>query len=453
MSSKEPNIVLIIVDTLRNGTINFQQLKYDNVPFFKEFTIYDGCIAPAPWTIPSHASIFTGKYPSEHGIHEDREHRISSLDLNDFFPTELQDTTIFQILKKKGYTNYGISRNISIRPGTVYERGFDVFQYFDFPFDQSHYSSLLSKLSEEFGEASKKEIISKILRGGRINELINLYTSKHRAEQLADRFNFPIEKGASYVMETIKNTSLLKPFSLFLNIMEMHEPYQTPIHLYDEYKELISSERMSIKKVQKIRKEYSAQGEQVKKFLITFFNHLKETNEWDNTLIIVTSDHGQSLWENGFGGHGTFLYNELINVPLLIKYPKSEFGKINNTTCSSVDLFALVDSISSGDNSELTPSEVSFSESFGVLHNMSSVLYNRSHAEKERLENALGSIDFRRISVFKGKIKLTLNTHTGEIIEYLENSKPAEINSKFIKESGIIDNIEIFDSKIAIPFR
>jgi arylsulfatase A-like enzyme len=453
VSSKEPNIVLIIVDTLRNGTINFQQLKYDNVPFFKEFTIYDGCIAPAPWTIPSHASIFTGKYPSEHGIHEDREHRISSRDFTCFSATELQYTSIFQILKKKGYTNYGITSNINIRPGTVYERGFDVFQYFDFPFNQSHYSSLLSNLFEEFGEASKKEIISKMLRGGRINELINLYTSKHRAEQLADRFNFPIEKGASYVMETITNTSLLKPFSLFLNIMEMHEPYQTPFHPYDQYKELISSERMSIKKVQKIRKKYSAQGEQVKNFLFTFFTHLKETSEWDNTLIIVTSDHGQSLWENGFGGHGTFLYNELIKVPLLIKYPKSEFGKINNTICSSVDLFALIDSISSGDNSELTPSEVSFSESFGVMHSISSVLDNRSHAEKERLENALGTIDFRRISVFKGKIKLTLNTHTGEIIEYLENSKPAEINSKFIKESGIIDNIEIFDSKITIPFR
>jgi len=54
---------------------------------------------------------------------------------------------------------------------------------------------------------------------------------------------------------------------------------------------------------------------------------------------------------------------------------------------------------------------------------------------------------------FKGNIKLTLNTLTGEIIEYLENSKPAEINPKIIKESAIIDDIEIFDSKIVIPFR
>ena len=128
MTLKESNIILIVIDTLRDGIINFQQLKYDNVPFFKDFTIYENCIATAPWTIPSHASIFTGKYPSEHGIHEDREHKTSSINLNDFFPTKLEYGTIFQKLKEKGYTNYGISRNISIRPGTVFERGFDVFQ-------------------------------------------------------------------------------------------------------------------------------------------------------------------------------------------------------------------------------------------------------------------------------------------------------------------------------------
>ena len=255
------------------------------------------------------------------------------------------------------------------------------------------------------------------------------------------------------MVETIKNTSLLKPFSLFLNVMEMHEPYSTPFYLYDEYKEIISNERMNFKKVQKIRKEYSAQGEQIKNFLTAFFTHLKGMNEWDNTLIIVTSDHGQSLWENGFGGHGTFLYNELVKVPLLIKYPKHYFGRVDNRVCSGVDLFALMDSVSSEDNYELIPSEVAFSESFGVLHDMSSALNHKSSAEKERLKNAIESIDFRRISAFKGNIKLTLNTHTGEIIEYLENSKPAEINSKLIKESAIIDNIEIFDSKIVIPFR
>ena len=453
MSLKEPNIILVIIDTLRNGIINFQQLKYDNVPFFKDFTIYENCVAPAPWTIPSHASIFTGKYPSEHGIHEDRDHQVSSINLDDFFPTKLEYSTIFQKLKKKGYTNYGITRNISIRPGTVFERGFDVFQYFDFPFSQQQYSVLLSKLSEEFGEATKKEIISRMIKAGRIRELANLYNTKRRVEGLADRFNFPTEKGASYVVETIKNTSLLKPFSLFLNLMEMHEPYPTPIHLYDQYKELISNERMNLNKVNKIRKEYSAQGEQVKNFLIAFFTHLKGMNEWDNTLIIVTSDHGQSLWENGFGGHGTFLYNELVKVPLLIKYPKREFGRADNRVCSSVDLFALMDSISSEDNYELIPSEVAFSESFGILHNMSSALNHKSSAEGERLRKAIESIDFRRISAFKGNMKLTLNTLTGEIIEYLENSKPAEINPKIIKESAIIDDIEIFDSKIVIPFR
>lgn len=97
MRAEEHNIVLIVIDTLRNGIINFHQLKYNDVSFFKEFTIYENCVTAAPWTIPSHVSLFTGKYPSEHRIHVDREHKLSL----EFSPTELEYRTIFQILKKK----------------------------------------------------------------------------------------------------------------------------------------------------------------------------------------------------------------------------------------------------------------------------------------------------------------------------------------------------------------
>lgn len=448
----QPNIILIIVDTLRSDTIDFLKLKSANDPFYKDFAIYNNCVSASPWTIPSHASIFTGKFPTEHKIHEDRDHKVSA-DLDSAVPTEMAYKTVFQCLKRKGYSNYGITRNINIRPGTVFERGFDVFQFFDFPFGQYEYSDFLSQFSKLHGELSRRETALMLLKERRFYELAHLYASNRRIKKTGRLFKYPVEKGASFILKTILNSSLLKPFSLFINIMEMHEPYPTKMSLLDQYRETINYGRMKINKLNNIRREYMLQGQRVGEFLRSLFSSLKSMNEWDNTMIIVTSDHGQSLWENGFGGHGTFLYNELIKVPLLVKYPGNINSSVYNSLYSHVNLFQLIDRVSDGSKSALVSSEVTFSESFGILHNMIPHIKSINPVLRKAIESKLNSLDYRRISAFKSDIKLTLNADSGDIIEYLEKNKPADANRGKIMESGIIDDIEIFDRAVVVPFR
>lgn len=459
MTTDQPNVVIIVIDTLRNGTIDFNRLRLGDPEIFNDFTVYGNCVSPASWTLSSHASIFTGKYASEHTIHEDKEKRISTI-MPDAV-TELKFKTIFQLLKKRGYMNYGISRNPILRPGTIFERGFDVLQYFEFPFlVNNDYSNLYEKILNEFelpvyafGFSAKKTIAVGMIKERRMRELMDFYLSRRKANKLFKIQGFPLEKGATHILEILKHSSLLKPFSLFLNIMEMHEPYPTAFSLYDSYKQLISQERMKTGKVQEIRREYIAQGKRVRNFLRAFLSNLKAMGEWDNTLVIITSDHGQSLWEHGFGGHGSFLYNELVRVPLLVKYPNNHSGGIANMLCSTVDIFGLIDNFSSGDLFEIQPSDVVFSESFGLINQFKQILFSKSNDERERLEVALRSIDFRNISAFKGNVKITLNAEDGKITEYLENSKAVEINRARIVETGILDDIEIFDGKIVLPFR
>jgi arylsulfatase A-like enzyme len=458
VNTDQPNVVIIVLDTLRNGIVDFEHLRTNNSALFNEFIVYNNCVAAAPWTIPSHVSIFTGKYPSEHGIHE--KGKKASAFSNNLELSELKFGTTFQFLKKKGYMNYGISSNINVRPGTIFERGFDVFQFLDFPYGQSEYLNLLKKINEEVnlrnigvGLSAQREVAAEMIKKGHMRELFDLYMSWRKAEKLKKDQGYPLEKGASYIMQTLRNSSFLKPFSLFLNIMEMHEEYTTKSNPYDWYKELISHKRMNIKEIQEIRKEYTAQGERVKNFLNEFLINLKRMGEWDNTLIIITSDHGQAFWEHGFASHGTFLYDELVRVPLLIKYPNNRKGGVSDMLCSIVDIPGIVDSFSSGANSELNPSDVVFSESFGVVHEYSSIVSLGPRDQKEKLEAVLKALDFRRVSAFKGNMKITLNAENGEIIEYLENSKPTETDKKRIVEIGILDDLEIFDSRIVLPFR
>ncbi|MGC9108627.1 MAG: alkaline phosphatase family protein, partial [Infirmifilum sp.] len=106
----KPNIVLIVLDTLREdhaqGLEPLTQLG---------FVKYENVYAPAPWTLPSHASMFTGLYPSEHGIHERRGiYDIGSLATLSRIRMTKFNGGILGELKATGYTTYVISANTFI---------------------------------------------------------------------------------------------------------------------------------------------------------------------------------------------------------------------------------------------------------------------------------------------------------------------------------------------------
>jgi len=120
MKKKLPNIILIVLDTVgakhmslygyhRRTTPNLERIA-------EECTVYNRCFAPSCWTIPSHASMFTGLYPSQHGSHEG----------NHILNENVQH--LVSILKLMGYCTIGISSNFLVSPATGLCRGFDFFK-------------------------------------------------------------------------------------------------------------------------------------------------------------------------------------------------------------------------------------------------------------------------------------------------------------------------------------
>ena len=114
-----PNIILIIVDTLRGDHVSCYGHERRTTPHLDtlaaDATLYTTASSPGAWTPPSHASIFTGTYPSRHGV--DRSHPYLDCGL----------TTLPEYLRERGYRTYGISSNFWISTATHYDRGFDVF--------------------------------------------------------------------------------------------------------------------------------------------------------------------------------------------------------------------------------------------------------------------------------------------------------------------------------------
>ncbi len=122
MKSKLPNIVLIVLDTLGAKHMSLYGYHRKNTPnlerLAEEFTVYTRCFAPSCWTIPSHASIFTGLYPSQHGAYDGK------FTLND----NVQH--LVPVLKGMGYRTMGISSNGLISPDSGICRGFDYYKDF-----------------------------------------------------------------------------------------------------------------------------------------------------------------------------------------------------------------------------------------------------------------------------------------------------------------------------------
>ena len=119
MSSKLPYIILMVLDTVGAKHLSLYGYKRPTTPnlerIAKECTVYTRCFSPACWTVPSHASMFTGLHPSQHGAFESR------FLLRDNLPH------LVPALKDFGYDTIGISTNSLVSPASGICQDFDEF--------------------------------------------------------------------------------------------------------------------------------------------------------------------------------------------------------------------------------------------------------------------------------------------------------------------------------------
>jgi arylsulfatase A-like enzyme len=121
MTNRKPNIILLVLDTHRAERMSIYGYQNDITPALgvlaEESTVFDWAIAPAQWTIPSHASMFTGLYPTVHQTYQ------SYNSLPEDVPT------VAELLSQSGYETVGFSLSRCWRADNGPKRGFH--QFFD----------------------------------------------------------------------------------------------------------------------------------------------------------------------------------------------------------------------------------------------------------------------------------------------------------------------------------
>ena len=407
------NVLLMVLDALREDMarpVNEVLLKYG-------FIRLKNVIAPAPWTLPSHASIFTGQDPILHGAHETRSLKGIDIRLK-------SDFQITQRFKKMGFTTYLFSANDYIRP-------FFGFKYFDY------IEMLPATPIIDVGDADRKKLY-KLRRDTKIETVLNIIKHhemdlffKYSVREISKKISplskvmygailhWPQDKGVTRLIKIFREIKLNEPFFIFINLMEIHEPYT----LFDKGNwRLLINEKIPPSIIRAWKSKYPKNVRYLSKKIDALLDVLKNKEILENTLVIITSDHGQLLGEHGKISHGIFLYDELLQVPLWIHLPKRLSWKIGNISNRYLSLIKikkiLFDCLYNKicDFSNYYKSAV-FSESYGIPFEYNGEKYDEKYLNKlERYRIAIyccsgkgifdvGKWKFNNISIPKGNVE------------------------------------------------
>ena len=396
------DVVIIVLDTLREDY---------SAPLSKllemGFTKFRNTISQYPWTLPAHMSMLTGQLASAHHVHESK-HLYISPELYQLSRWRLgnSEPNLLTKLKSWGYTNYCMSANPWLSPilGFKYDQysGFDDFGV------TGGVRELLTKRN-----ALKNAFI--LLRKGALLTLVRLSWRRIRVSFPPLAMARYMDKGSAHIIRNLRHQlpHFRRPFFLLLNLMEAHEPY-----LWGETEEdllpLCMLGRPPDKGWWKVAYQVHAD--------LAASNCIKLVEELlpFDPLIIVTSDHGQLLGEKARYGHGFFLDDELLRVPLYVRFPSSmsEPARAEGFV-SLTEVPHLIQSVVEGLPVQLG-SDLAFSESYGCHSPLSRAL---SAQDKERIANLSG----RRIKVFSAGGSVTYNQTTRCVEDSTPTLSEAEI--------------------------
>jgi arylsulfatase A-like enzyme len=304
-----PNVILIGVDTLRADRLSSYGYMDSETPHMDALSA-DGVrhaemTAQASWTKPSFASIFTSLYPSSHTA-TGKPHRL---------PESV--TTLAEVLAASGYHTGGFANNPSISPSFGFGQGFADYIYLE-----PDYLFVGNGASSQLALYQTLRRIWAMLSGGRI------YPDSFYQEAAV------VNSHALDWLEANKGTR----FFLFLHYMDPHDPYFE--HPYNGIGYARASDQNPDPELASTFSQlYDGEVRYLDEQLAQLFDWIKSEGLYEQTLIVLTADHGEEFQEHGGWWHGQTLYQEQIAVPLIIKYPASAgAGTIVNDLTQSLDI-------------------------------------------------------------------------------------------------------------------
>jgi len=291
-----PNVLLLILDTVRASDMSVYGAGQPTTPALerraKEGVVFEQAFSTAPWTLPSHASMFTGHYAGQ-----------QSADWKT--PLDTTQATIAEVLRDRGYATGGFVANLiatSYRTGLA--RGFVRYEDLERSWTEVMYNTTLAQ-STAIARAWQVWRERRWL-GGALRQLATFdlrpngnYTSHER------------KNAADVAGDFLRWQATLdgRPFFAFLNLFDAHGPYEPPA-----YRDTFAPNGRALGRY---RGAIRYLDEQVDLLL----HELDRRGVLSNTIVVITSDHGELFGEHKLSGHGNGLYLPLLHVPFVVLAP------------------------------------------------------------------------------------------------------------------------------------
>lgn len=290
-----PNVLLLILDTVRASELSVYGYKRRTSPFLEELAAsgirFDRALSTAPWTLPSHASFFTGRYP-----HELRVGWNSALDDS--------HRTLAEAFATSGFATGGFVANRYYGPWLFgLDRGFH------------HYADYAMSSSELLGQSNLNRRALSLW-----NELTGQYWrfGRKSAADVNEEF-----------LSWLDRRPAGRPFFAFLNYIDAHTPYVPPAPYRMLYLEKepptrranqgTSPSRPDPRVTSGLRDSYDGAITYLDAQLRQLDRDLEARGLAANTVVLVSSDHGEEFGEHGFVEHGVSLYLPELHVPLIMR--------------------------------------------------------------------------------------------------------------------------------------
>jgi arylsulfatase A-like enzyme len=302
-----PNVLLLIFDTVRAQSTSLYGYGRPTTPRLAALADsgvrFTNAYTTAPWTLPSHASIFTGRYPHE-------------LSADWLTPLDATDATLAERLSAAGYRTGGFVGNYMVSREPGIGRGFVHYEDFRRNVRQLAMSSALT---------------SWLGHWGRLRRIVGWYDNVNRRK--VDAVN-------AGLLRWIREGGD-RPYFAFVNYFDAHEVYLPPAPFNTMYGPdtarknwhvlfsmpnggsgyRANKEQMRPHEVRAELDAYEAALTHLDSRFGAMLDTLAASGALDNTIVVVTSDHGEHFGEHGEFDHGTTLYPQLLHVPLVIYAP------------------------------------------------------------------------------------------------------------------------------------
>ena len=344
---ERPDIIFIVLDTQRADRLGCYGHETAVTPNLDQFAqqgiLFEQAISPAQWTIPSHASMFTGLYPTTHQVTQ------SSQSLSPDTPH------LAELLAKQGYDTIGFCNNPLVGIlNNGFKRGFKTFYNYGgafptVPFESSRLPWPLKRLSSAYTQFLRR--ISYPIQNyfGQSDLAFRLSLNAWLTPLWSRYANFKGQNARSvqdisrFLRQRDKRPSS-KPLFLFLNLMETHLPFWPPAEFIDkvapympeneEARRIMAewnressrwaaplAEPLGELESQVLSDMYDAEVAYQDDYLGELLGVLNSRSNHHNTLTVIVADHGDGLGEHNFIGHAFVAYQELVHVPLLMQWP------------------------------------------------------------------------------------------------------------------------------------